>query len=129
MQDLHQRRGYRYRLMRALVGTGGLVLLALIALVMARGAWHMYGKFSQAAAAREAGEARLADLTEEQDRVRGVVNEPGTSRGVEAEVRERYGLARPGEGEIVVVRQNGEDTGAAGELGFWERLWSAFFVW
>ncbi len=89
----------------------------------------MYGKFTQAAAAREAGEARLTGLMREEEHAKERVAQMGTARGLEAEVRERYGLARPGEGEIVVVRPKDEAVGAVPERGLWERLWGALFPW
>lgn len=111
------------------MGAAGIVLLAVVTLVMARGAWRMYDKFSQAAAARQAGETRLAELTQELEQAKQGVAELGTSRGLEAEVRERYGLAKPGEGEIVVVRPEDKDGLGPPLPGFWERLWGMFFVW
>lgn len=129
MQDFQKRRGYRPQLVRMALGAFGVVLLFVVAYFAVRGAWHMYGKFTQAAAAHEAGEARLVQLRQEHDRAVQRVEELRTDRGVEAELRERYGLSRPGEGEIVVVRPPADAAGAAAGSGLLDKLWKALFVW
>lgn len=128
-QDPYRRRGYQNQLIRALLGAGGIALLAIVAFFLAQGAWNMYSKFSQAAALREAGEARLEQLKREEARAEGKVSELGTARGLEAEVRERYGLARPGEGTIVVVRPEEKEEGKNTEPPWWQRLWHTVFPW
>lgn len=129
MQDFQKRRGFKQQLMRMAIGLLGLAALGVVAYMATQGAWRMYGKFSQAAAARQAGDSRLAELTHEYERVAEGVGELGSARGVEAEVRERYGLARPGEGQIVVVRPESEDGIDAAPEGLWGRLWGALFPW
>lgn len=129
MQDFQKRRGYKAQLMRMGLGLGGILLLVLVAYFAARGALNMYGKFTQAAAAHEAAELRLTELYVEHERAKERVADLGTARGQEAELRERYGLSRPGEGEIVVVRPQTNDESNTGELGILDKLWRAFFVW
>lgn len=114
---------------RMMLGGAGVLLLALLAFFVLQGAWRMYGKMSHAAGAREAAAARLADLERDEARAKISVEELGTVRGLEAEVRERYGLARPGEGAIVVVRPEGDGVEERRSPGLWQKLWSAFFVW
>lgn len=89
----------------------------------------MYSKFSQAAAAREAAEARLEELKREESQATEGVEELGTARGLEAAVRERYGLARPGEGAIVVVRPTDTKESKNTDTNWWERVWHAIFPW
>lgn len=129
MQDFQKRRGYKAQLWRMALGLAALAALVAITYLAGQGAWRMYGKFTQAAAAHQAGQARLAELTREHERVAEGVEELGSDRGLEAAVRERYGLARPGEGQIVVVRPEHDELGALEPVGFWQRLWDAFIVW
>jgi hypothetical protein len=51
-------------------------------------------------------------------------------RGVEAEVRERYGVARPGEGKIEIVRNSkGEDIQGLEDGNIFIRVFRSLFVW
>ncbi len=104
--------------------------LLLLAGVAVRAAWGMYGKFASAAAADAAAQNELAALAARHAQVGAMVAELSTDRGVESQVRQRYGVGRPGEGEIDIVRQPSTTSDeSAGGRGFWRRLWDALFVW
>lgn len=75
-----------------------------IAFIAVRGTYNMYDKFSQAAEARESAEERLTQLEAQKTQVTTAVEAFDSTRGIEEEVRERYGVARPGEGRIEIVR-------------------------
>ena len=120
-----RRRGF---LIRFLLKVGGAVLLTLLAFFAARGAYNMYGKFQLAAVAGEQAEERLAELQEQKKEIGTAVKEFNSSRGLEAEIRERYGVARPGEGRIEIVRQSGtttkmQDASENGFIRFFQNLW------
>lgn len=129
MRDFPKRRSFRAELTRVVLGSAGLLLLALLAWVMGRAAWGMYGKFTHASEARQSTEAELSSLQEQLAQVEGAVADFNSERGLEAQVRERFGVARPGEGEITIVRRSREDETAAPLRGFWQRIWDAVFVW
>ncbi|MDB5225033.1 MAG: hypothetical protein JWO43_655 [Candidatus Adlerbacteria bacterium] len=105
----------------------GLLLLAFVTL---RAAWGMYGKLAEATEGQEKAEAQLANLQRQHKRVSAAVAELQSSRGVEAEVRQRYGVAKPGEGEIQIVAvAAAEATTTPPVLSFWARVWHALWVW
>jgi len=89
----------------------------------------MYGKFTEAAAARSVAEAQLADLEERHGEVKANVENFSTDRGLEGAVRERYGVARPGEGQIDIVRQSSTTPVNGSPVSLWDRLWDLLFVW
>lgn len=129
MSEFKKRRTGRAELARALLGTLGIAALALAAFGLSRAAWDMYGKFAEAAAARASAEGQLADLQSREQKIRADVAALSSERGVEAAVRERYGVARPGEGQIDIVRQAASSTALKQERGLWEGLWRMLFVW
>jgi cell division protein FtsB len=90
----------------------------------------MYVKFAAAAAADEAAKAQLEGLNTQRKHVEAQIEALTTDRGLEGEIRERYGVARPGEGQIDIVREAGSTTPAGSPpTGFWAKLWHAIFVW
>jgi hypothetical protein len=104
--------------------------LLLVAALCASAAWSMYGKFQEAAAADAASQAELASLKSQYDEASAQADILGTSEGQEAALRERYGVAAPGESEIDIVRQAGAGTsGSTAPQSLWEKLWHALFVW
>lgn len=120
----------RRQYMRMVVGLGAMALVALVAVGSARAAWGMYQKFTDASAADAAAQAELGNMQAQYESVSSTVKELGTERGLEAAVRVRYGVGKPGEGEIDIVRQasSSEAQGGGGQ-GWFESLWHAVFVW
>lgn len=114
---------------RMLLGCAGIVALAALAFVAARATWDMYGKFAAASEARTDAESQLAQLQSQYARVATQVEELNTERGVEAAVRQRYGVARPGEGEITIVRQASTTDSTRSDESWFSKLWSSLFVW
>lgn len=111
---------------------GGLLVMAALAVVAggtASAAWGMYGKFTEAAAADAASRGELATLQTQYEGMSKSVAALSTERGMDAAVRERYGVGRPGEGEIDIIRQATSTQAASATEGFWQSLWHALFVW
>ena len=124
-----RRRTVGAEIARMALGSLGVVLLALAAFGAARAAWDMYGKFNEAAAARAGAEVKLAELEARDTKIKANVEALRTERGVEAALRERYGVARPGEGQIDIVRQPASTTALREEPNLWQKLWQLLFVW
>ena len=130
MQDFRKRRHPSQELLRAALATAGVLAVGVLAFVAARGAWGMYQKFEDASAASAAAEARLAALVGRRAAVGAEVAALETPRGVEGELRERYGVARAGEGQITLVHQAASSSSDVGQSGDWfASLWHALFVW
>ncbi len=128
MQDFRKRRS-NSETVGLIARTLGALVLVAVAFVAVRGAFAMYGKFAAAAAARSNAEAQVQELEARHTTIAAEVDSLGSDRGVEAAVRERYGVARPGEGEIDIVRQATTTAPVAVDQGFWSRLWRMLFVW
>src|SRR5437868_2203478 len=100
MQDFRKRRNPKAELLRATLGTFGVLVLAALTFFAIRGAWGMYQKFTAASEASAASSANLAQLESQYTQVSADTANLATPRGVEGELRQRYGVAQPGEGEI-----------------------------
>lgn len=130
MRDFKKERGRGRQYARMLLGLCLMVAVGAVALGTARAAWGMYQKFSDASVANAGIQSELANLKVQYAAVSETVESLSTSRGLEAAVRERYGSAKPGEGEIDIVRQAPAESESAGaEKSFWSRLWQSIFVW
>lgn len=115
---------------RLLISAGGLALLVLITAVMIRAAWGMYGKFAEASNSDELAQNELAQLQVQQTQVAASVDSFTSSRGIEAQVRERYGVVKPGEGQIQIVRDSSTTTvRSIPTQNLFKRAWQALFGW
>ena len=131
MQDFSKRRHSRsFELVRLGGSILGVLLLAFLVVVSARAAWDMYGKFTQASEEREGAEKQLQALQERETQVSAAVEALSSPRGVEAEIRARFGVAKPGEGEIQIVRDEKNSTAVTEQSqNVFERMWRALFMW
>ena len=130
MREFNRRQHYRHYVARAYADVGGLIVLTLITGLAVHASWNMYTKFALAAGSRESVESQLAQLKMQEARVGAAVAQLQTQRGIEQEVRERYGVALPGEGAIQIVEANATSSAqTSSEPGFWQRIWRALFVW
>jgi cell division protein FtsB len=120
----------RRQYLRMATGLGMMAVLGLVAVGSAHAAWGMYQKFTDASAADAAGQAELASMQTEYQSVSTTVTQLGTDRGLEAAIRNRYGVGKPGEGEIDIVPEASSSAPQSGSDQNWfERLWHAVFVW
>jgi cell division protein FtsB len=130
MRDFSKkRRGPLASLARFCASAAGLGLLVLVAFVTTRAAWGMYEKFSRAAGEHAKAQREYEELGAKESRIEGAVAALSSARGVEAEIRSRFGVAKPGEGEIKIVRDESAQEEAAQNQGLWDWIVETFFVW
>jgi len=131
MQDFTKRRGKRDIVRRFLFGSGVVVVLFFVTFGAVRASWGMYGKFAEAAGANDAAQQNLAQMKAEEASVSAEVASLSSTQGQEAQLRQSYGVALPGEGEIQIVRTTSsttlKDSSASGN--FFVRMLKALFVW
>jgi cell division protein FtsB len=63
----------------------------------------MYGRYNEAAVARAGAEAQVKDLKQREADLTAMTKRLSTDRGMEEELRHRYGVAKEGEGVIDIV--------------------------
>ena len=130
MREFKHIRSRRQILVRFLLGIGGLALLGALTTVAARAAWAMYGKFTEAAAADAQSKAELQSLEQQEAQMSAAVSSLSTPRGVEAQVRERYGVEKPGEGVIEILQPSATSSAAAAvPLNFFSKVWQTIVPW
>jgi len=78
----------------------GLLILLVIAV---RGVWGVYKKSHDSYALKVEAQAKLDDLKKREFELRADIANLRSEKGIEAELRERYDLAAPGEGVVVIV--------------------------
>jgi len=103
----------------------------MLVIFSARAAWSMYGKFTSASAAAASSQVELERVLAQKEDVTAELEDLSSDRGVEELLRERFGVAKPGEGEIRIVRKvGGEGDAPLDEKGnIFTRIFRALFVW
>ena len=95
--------------------------------------WLLFLNFSIAKkeeiarAAAHATQAQLSGLNQRQTVLQSNINELSTTRGQEATVRETFGVAKPGESEIIIVPPVISTT--TPPISFWQKWfgWAKFW--
>ena len=130
MHDFKKRNTKVHHSLKLGFALAGLLVLVGIAGVAVSSAWGMYGTFKAAVADRQSAETQLASLEADKTRVTADVDSFDSQEGLEAQVRERFGVALPGEGEIQIVRnQPTTDVQPAPQENLVSHLFHSLFVW
>jgi len=130
MREFKKRRNQKGEALNLCLRVLGCLVLFGITVLAVRATWSMYGKLSEASVGQEAAEAQLAALQTQEARVATSVADTSSTRGVEAQVRQRFGVARPGEGVIQIVRDQASTSAQTPTpKSWWVRIWHTLFVW
>ncbi len=116
---------------RFFFGAAMVTLLALVTFGAGHAAWGMYGKFAEAASHNAVAQQNLVQMKAEQASVEAEVNTLSSQEGQEAQLRQSYGVALPGEGEIQIVHEASTTSVSAAPASgnFFMRILKALFVW
>ncbi len=130
MREFKKRRSRHGEYLYVGARTLGVVALFIITIAAARAAWGMYGKLAEATQGQEEAQGQLATLEGQKASVTTSIHDLSSDRGLESQVRERYDLARPGEGEIDIVEDSSSSAvSSTPPPSPWHRLISALFGW
>ena len=117
------------RLFARTVLWAGIVVTAGLLSFLGFNTWTIYTKNEAAAKAHFDEADQLAELTAREKALSAKLDALGTSRGVEAEVRETYPLARSGE-EVIVLTDTKSPTTSSSQSGWGPWRWfSSLFSW
>lgn len=130
MQDFRKRGKNSITANLFILGGASLVVLAF-AVFTAKASWEMYVKFTVASRGDDASKLELAQLQDQYQKVSAAVADLSTTRGEESQIRERFGVGKPGEGTIEIVRNgtSSEDTQGSSAENPFMRIWHALFIW
>jgi cell division protein FtsB len=100
------------------------ILAGLCILIVVAGwnTWDMYQKWRLSEEALEKTRVSYGNLEKREMFLDGKIESLSTEGGIEAEVRERFGVAKPGEGVIVVLSDDEEQQSIEEEQGWWARM-------
>ncbi len=130
MRDFKRQRGRGEKILRVCISAGALLALLFVTFFAVRGTWGMYQKFSEAATSDAEVQQQLASLQAQEVQVSSAVAELNTPLGVETQLRERYGVAKPGEGEIEIVTSAASTTPTSAPGQNWLiHFYQALFGW
>src|SRR3989344_286558 len=118
MREFQGRRLFRQALYSRLV----LILLVLIISLLGFSVFKLYRKERMASAERQALLSELARLEARRAELGLEIERLGTTRGQEEEIREKLGLALPGEHVVTIIGLEGTSTVSVEEEKNW--FWS-----
>jgi cell division protein FtsB len=132
MRDFTKRGSRRGNLVRRFyLGALVVAILGFVTFNAVHAAWGMYGKFAEAASGNDAAQQNLTQLKEQEAGVEAEVASLSSKEGQEAQLRQSYGVALPGEGEIQIVHavSSTSVSKVAAPGNFFMRTLRALFVW
>lgn len=131
MPEFRKRRTRAELLVKMTGIVAGACLLGLVAFWSIMAAWRMYLKLQDATDQSDAAASELALLQKQDAQVTKDIASLSSERGVEAALRERYGVIRPGEGIIQVVETSPAATSSMGTASqnLLERVFHTLFPW
>lgn len=131
MREFKRNHTTQHHLLRFGVLLFGVCALFLVTTAAVRAAWGMYGKFTEASAANSVAKQELAALQNRKSVVRAALLSLSSERGMEAQVRARFGVALPGEGVIHIVRDDAGNVASPAVQGenVLVRLFRSLIVW
>lgn len=127
MLELEKKR----RMSRIAYSAPALVVLGILILFAANATWGVFTTYRESRANRERAESELAALESRRDIISSEVARFETPEGIEAAIREKYGLVKEGEGVIIIVPETASAVVKGNEVGsflssLWEGLRSIF---
>jgi len=101
-----------------------LCILLVLTLLMAKAAWSVYSKERDSRVSMSRAQMELAALEARHEQLSRSIERLKTEQGVEAEIREQFQVAKPGERMVVVVEEKSAEQPPLDEKG---SLISRFF--
>ncbi|MCR4330390.1 MAG: septum formation initiator family protein [Patescibacteria group bacterium] len=126
MLDFQQKK----KLRKAMYSKGVLLVLGIIVLFLGNATWNVYQKYSEARGNEENVLNELRKLQERESDLSADIERLNTQRGVEEELRKRFGVAKEGEEVMIIVEPVVSDEGSIDDgvqkEGFWSSLFHIF---
>lgn len=88
---------------RAMYAKPTIIVLAVVFVMIANGAWGMYEKSREATDKTDAVAQRVAELESREEELTRDILDLSTERGIEGEIRDRFMVAKEGESVIIVA--------------------------
>ncbi len=105
-----------------LYSSWSVLALFAISLFLAKDVWNIYQKEIESASLDSDSKAKLQSLSAQADQLNSNIKKLSTDAGIDEELRQKYGVVKPGEEMIVVVPDNSTTTSTSTES-----VYSSFF--
>ncbi len=123
MREFEHKRGIRRFLLSPVV----LISLGAVFIFLVRATWSIYEKNRDSRTELGLAEERLARLQERQETLTRSIEKLQTESGVEAEIRNRFQMAKEGETEVVIVEAPSAPTSPEPlKVGFFQKILNFF---
>ena len=99
MKNFQQRKGWKERVR----SKPSLIFLGIIIIALAWSVLGLIGKTMETAKNRKLAEEKIAELEQKKIKLTSDIEKLNTDRGMEENIRDKFGLAKEGEGMILVV--------------------------
>lgn len=99
--------------------------LCIVILILGKEVWDVYRRERLAREALSQAQVQKESLEKREEFLRSEIDLLADQEGVEGELRERYGIAKPGEKVIVLVDAEATTTLEQENTGWWKK----FFFW
>lgn len=98
------------------------IVIGILILIAGYNAWDMYQKSKRTDEALKKTEEAYNELVVRETFLEGKIKQLSTDAGVEAEIRERFGVAKAGEEVIVVLADEKKEEVILEKKSFWSRI-------
>jgi cell division protein FtsB len=123
MREFQEKKRFR----RFLYSKGMVALLLIMAIFFGRATWNLYKKAHESAANASQAQNALKRLEDRQKVLNEEISRLKTDEGIEAEIRSKYGVSKPGEQVLIIVDdQKATTTEVREEEGWWQKFKEAF---
>ncbi len=118
----------RKKFRKILYSKATILVLLVVLVFVARGAWKIHEKATIARAERDQAARALAEVDGREAELQASLAVRRTDQGIEDEIRQKFTVARPWEEVVVVVDESAKKgkNGEAAEMGFWVRFLGFF---
>ncbi len=109
---------------RIMHSTIGLIFLSAFILFFAWNVLKFAEKARETARNKNLAEEKITELQKEQSQLSGDIDKLNTEKGTEETIRTKFGLAKEGEGLIVIVddKDQSTDQNKTQNAGFWAKI-------
>ena len=104
-----------------------LLVLSIMVLIFAWSVFGFLGKMQTTRENRQMAESQLIELEKAKEKLSSDIAKLKTDEGVEESIRKKFGLAKEGEGVIIIVGDNQKQTTPAEESGGFWTFWADLF--
>lgn len=120
----------RFRLRKVLYAKPTIIIMAFFTVLLLRAAWGMHEKSLDAIKNRDTALEELQSLQNRKAELEGDIAHLSSDEGIEAEIRDRFMVAKEGEKVMIVVAPKEEEVHtvtvpADDNSSFWDKMMSA----